>query len=308
MIPNKKSEARVGAVLAVVVVISILSCTVPALSTPPPAGESTLYPTDYVWRDMEGNPLPFQDHASILEFLRTAPIVSSKLMDRGVAGNIKLVLERDDIRIRAVLRVIEREEKQDTGSPRIDLKIRDSQIFEVAAYKLDRLLGIGRIPPTVERTYQGKPGSVQIWMEGVTPEDILLAEGRLIPPDKESWWRQKKVMWVFDALIANTDRNQGNLLIDDDWNLWLIDHTRGFREISTLLNIQDLKNCERLLWDALLTVDRDAMAKLMEPYLTKREISKLLLRHKKLIGHFQKRIKKKGEARVLYDLEPPSSR
>ena len=39
-------------------------------------------------------------------------------------------------------------------------------------------------------------------------------------------------MRVFDELIANTDRNQGNMLIDKQWKLWLIDHTRGFRTTS----------------------------------------------------------------------------
>jgi hypothetical protein len=274
------------------------------LTAVPSGAQDELYSTGYVWRDMEGNPLPFQDDESICEVLRTATVASSELMERGIAGNLKLVLDHEGIRIRAVLRVIEREEKQKTGSPRIEMKYRDSQIFEVAAYELDQLLGIGRIPPTVSRTVNGRRGSVQIWMEGVTPEDVLLDEGRLHPPDREYWWRQKKLMWVFDALIANTDRNQGNLLIDEEWNLWFIDHTRAFREISTLLNVEDLDTCERLLWNALRTLDVSAMEARMDPYLTSREISKLVLRHKKLVKHFEKRIEKRGEQQVLYDLRP----
>jgi hypothetical protein len=33
-------------------------------------------------------------------------------------------------------------------------------------------------------------------------------------------------MRAFDQLIYNTDRNLGNLLIDGDWRIWMIDHTR----------------------------------------------------------------------------------
>lgn len=295
-----------------VVVIIVVAVAVSCVSAgPPPNGsgaspapvESTLYPTDYVWRDMEDEPLPFQDHAAILDILRTAPIVESKLMSRGVAGNIKLVLDHKGRRIRAVLRVIDRKEKEDTGSARMDIKYRDSYIFEVAAYEIDRMLGIGRIPPTVVRRVKGQPGSVQIWMEGVAPEDVMLAEDRLNPPDTKFWWQQKTIMWVFDALIANTDRNQGNLLIDEDWNLWFIDHTRAFRETSVLMDVEELTTCERRLWEVLSATDRDAIRALMEPYLSSKEISKLLLRRDKLIKHFDKRIKKHGEDKVLYDLK-----
>ena len=35
-------------------------------------------------------------------------------------------------------------------------------------------------------------------------------------------------MKMFDNFICNKDRNAGNLLVDDDWNLYLIDHSRAF--------------------------------------------------------------------------------
>jgi hypothetical protein len=223
-------------------------------------------------------------------------------MDRGVAGNIKVLLEHEGVRIQAVVRIIDRKERVETGSARIDVKYRDSYIFEAAAYDLDRLLGIGRVPPTVVRPYKGHPGTIQIYMEGVAPEDIMLAEDRLHPPDPGYWWQQKTVMWVFDALIANTDRNQGNLLIDDDWNLYFIDHTRAFRETSALMDVQELNTCERQLWHAIRSLDHDELRTAMAPYLSSKEISKLLLRHKKLIKHYEKKIKKHGEDKVLYEL------
>ncbi len=281
-----------------------------AIAAPPRRGRSTLYPTDYVYRDTEGNPLPFQDKATILEALRTGDIIEREQMSRGVANNIKLVLEFKDsrckkaVRFNAVMRLIDVTEKEKTGSQRMVVKYRDSYIFEAAAYELSEVLGIGRVPPTAER-YAGEVGSsVQIWMEGTAPEDIMLKEGRLRPPDKSSWWKQKAIMWVLDALIANTDRNQGNLLIDEDWNLWLIDHTRAFRETSVLFDIEHLDLCERKLWTALQETDDEAIRERLEPYLTSAELTKLFLRKQKLIKHFDKRIKKHGEAKILYNLDP----
>ena len=39
-------------------------------------------------------------------------------------------------------------------------------------------------------------------------------------------------MWhvrLFDQLITNVDRNLGNLLIDKNWTVWMIDHSSAFR-------------------------------------------------------------------------------
>jgi len=276
-----------------------------ALGAPPlVADDHSLYPTDYVYTDVEGNPLPFQDTPSILKALKTGEIVERKLMSRGVANNIKLVLEYQGARFHAVLRLINVTEKEETGSVRMVVKYRDTYIFEAAAFELNELLGIRRIPPTTVRRVDGAEGSIQIWMEGMTPEDIMLEEDRLRPPDKSEWWQQKGVMWVLDALIANTDRNQGNLLIDDEWNLWFIDHTRAFRETSVLFGVDELNLCERGLWTALQNADDNEISERLEPYLSSEELKKLILRKKKLIKHIQKRIKKKGEDKVLYTLAP----
>ena len=69
-------------------------------------------------------------------------------------------------------------------------------------------------------------------------------------------------MKMFDNFICNKDRNAGNLLVDDDWNLYLIDHSRAF------INDQDLavkmEHIDREFWDRMVrrwtkpTIDRSA--------------------------------------------------
>lgn len=265
------------------------------------ADEPSLYPTGYTYLDTDGAPLPFQDHATIREALRTGKVVDQKLMSRGVAHNIKLVLEYRGVRFHAVLRMVDVHEREETGSQRMVVKYRDSYIFEVAAYELNELLGIGRIPPVVERNVNGQGGSVQIWMENTTPEDLMVDKGELIPPDEADWWRQKTIMWIFDALIANTDRNQGNLLIDEDWNLWFIDQTRAFRETSVLFDLNEIQTCERRFWAALQSTSEEEIRDRLEAYLTSSEMKKLMLRRTKLLKHLGKKIRKRGEDQVLYD-------
>ncbi len=143
----------------------------------------------YFYLDIDGTPLPFQDSATILDVLRTGEVVEQRLMNRGVAHNLKLILEYRGCLFHAVFRVVDVTEREKTGSKRIVLNYRDFWGFEIAAYALNEVLGIGRIPLVVERTIGGAPGSVQISMEGTKPEDLLLEEGELDRPDRTYWWQ-----------------------------------------------------------------------------------------------------------------------
>ena len=62
---------------------------------------------------------------------------------------------------------------------------------------------------------------------------------------------------VFDQLIYNTDRNLGNLVIDKQWRMWMIDHTRAFRIATSLKNDKDLVMCDRKLLASLRKLDED---------------------------------------------------
>ena len=258
----------------------------------------------YQWLDVDGNPLPFQDHAAIQEALRSATVVSRKKIGRGVAGAEKLVLELGGTRFHAAFRTIDVSVRPPPsgGTTRPTLKYRDAAIFEVAAYELSELLGLGRVPPAVPRRIDERAGTVQIWLEGTRPEVELLEQGALTPPDEARWRRQKQVMRVFDSLIANNDRNQGNLLIDAEWDIWLIDHTRAFKQSSELFEREKLTGCERSLWSALQGLDEAVIRERLGPYLESREIASLLRRREKLLDHLQGLIEKEGEEAVLFDL------
>jgi hypothetical protein len=134
---------------------------------------------------------------------------------------------------------------------------------------------------------------------------VLIQGDQLHPTDVLRWWQQKQIMYVFDNLIANSDRNQGNLLIDRSWNIWLIDHTRAFKRSSTLIYRDKLIHCERGLWKSLREVDEDALRERLGPFLEDQEISKLLTRRRLLIRQIQSLIDKNGEDQVLFDLLPP---
>jgi len=268
-------------------------------------------PTDldgYVWLDVNGDQLPFQDDATIQEWLRSPNVLSREKVGRGIAGVEKLVLEHEEVRFHAAFRSVDVTVRK--AAPRgveRPKKYRDAAIFESAAYELSELLGIGRVPPVVERRVGADSGTVQIWMEETQPEVVLIKGDQLHPPDPKRWLQQKQIMYLFDNLIGNSDRNQGNLLIDRSWNIWFIDHTRAFKRSSTLIYRDKLTVCERRLWKSLREVDELTLRERLEPYLESQEITKLLLRRRQIIRHIQSLIKKKGESAVLFDLRPPAA-
>ena len=110
---------------------------------------------------------------------------------------------------------------------------------------------------------------------------------KVSPPDKVPWNAQLHILRVFDELIANTDRNQGNMLIDKRWKLWLIDHSRAFRTSSDLQKPRSIRRCERTLLAKMKTLTLEDLQAQLNDYLTEHEIESILARRDKLVAHVE---------------------
>lgn len=171
----------------------------------------------------------------------------------------------------------------------------ESYKAEVAAYHLDRLLGLHMVPPVVERTVEGKVGAAVMWIEQTTG----WAKDKPVQGPEPEWSRQVSRMKLFDQLIANIDRNQGNLLYDSDWHLFLIDHSRAFTTRTSLDGIAVPGVVDRELWqkmDALTAADLEPA---LGAWLTADERQALLTRRDRMRVAIAKMVKDKGAARVF---------
>ncbi len=271
--------------------------TAPQTETPPaPAGR--------VWIGPDGKPLPFHSDEEIMQFIKTAKVVSMKDIGTGITNPQKVLLEKDGIRMHAVFHQIN--EDKTTASMAgggTEMFFRDSYLFQAAAYELARLLDMETVPPTVLRGLRGNDGSLQAWVEG-TMNYTKSRREKLDPPDRARWSQQIHMMRFWDALIFNTDRNTGNMLIDGNWNLWLIDHTRAFRRQETLRSQALLLQCDRKLYERVKNLDEGKARQTLKPFLRGYEIDALLKRRKKLIEHFEGLIREKGENHVLFKWDP----
>ena len=184
--------------------------------------------------------------------------------------------------------------------------------WEIAAYRLDRLLGLNMVPPTVERRFQNNRGSCQLWVDSKMSlkekyeQDIKTPSYKVFP-----WNRALYLQRAFDNLICNEDRHQNQYLITEDWRMILIDHSRSFRTSGKFAKklIYDEKHKEgprvmkelpRAFVEKLKSLDQETLKSVVGEYLTDKEIEFVLLRRDIIIDWLDKQIKKEGEDKVLY--------
>jgi len=262
------------------------------------------------WIDAKGDPLPLGSDEEVEDFLRTAQVVDLKGISRGVAGAQKALLRKGDIEMHAVFRTVAVEQRERRLGDRVVAFFRDHYIHEPAAYALSELLGLEMVPPAVVRTIRGRPGSLQLWLEDVRPTVELEEEG-IRSPDGRATLLQFYQMQVFDNLINNLDRNQGNILVDGRWRGWLIDHTMAFARTEQLPSPARVRRCERGLWERLNTLSDQELEAAVEPFLPFPERAGLLKRRQVLVDLIQEKIDLVGEGPVLFDraeleVRPPS--
>lgn len=252
------------------------------------------------WKGPAGEALPFRDDAEVIEFMRTASVVSIKEIGSGITKPKKVLLEKDGVRMNVIFRAHDSEKAlAELRDGRRVRHYRDSYKLEVAAYHLAKLLGLDAIPPVVERTIGGKRGSVQVWIEKAMTETARL-EKRILPPDMERWNQQMQRMRLFDLLVFNWDRHTDNILIDPDWNLWMVDHTRSFRRETDTPYLSQIIICERRFWERLQQVDDETIRLRLRGILHNSELNGLLKRRQKLVDYLRTRIATHGEGRVLF--------
>lgn len=240
------------------------------------------------------------------EYLSTAKIIDGEQpwsSREAVTNPWRLNLEKDGKKAQAIWK-----------NPQGRLKgYYESWKWEIAAYRLDKYLGLKMVPPTVERRFREERGSCQkivdYWISLKEKYDKKID----LPKIKIYYWnRALYLQRAFDNLIANEDRHQNQYLITEDWHMILIDHSRSFRTsrkfTKKLIYTEKYKEGPRLMKmlprafvEKLKSLNFQVIKDIVEDYLTEKEINAVLTRRDLIIDWINKRIKKLGEKEVLYD-------
>lgn len=173
----------------------------------------------------------------------------------------------------------------------------ESYKSEIAAYKLDRLLEMHMVPPIMERKIDGLTGAAVLWVENVRGWSVAS------PPrgPEPMWSRQLTRMKMFDQLIANLDRNEGNLIYDADWHLILIDHSRAFIDQKDLKNMIPLGRVDRSLWEKMQALAMADLDRGLGKWIDTRAKRALLARRDQMAKAIAAMVKTRGEKSVFFD-------
>jgi hypothetical protein len=178
-----------------------------------------------------------------------------------------------------------------------EVGFKDTYKFDIAGWKLARLLGLDdRVPPSVKRTYKGKTASFTWWVDNLQMDEEDRRAKNLQAPNADAWQKEYNIMQAFDQLIYNMDLNQTNILIDQSWHIWMIDHSRAFRVHKTLKDPSVLKGIDRETLAKMKTLDEATLSKEFGRDVTKDEIRGLLARRDLIVKLFEN----KGSS-VLFD-------
>jgi hypothetical protein len=241
------------------------------------------------------------------EFLRTAEIIAAEPIGEGVTKPWKLTLKKGD-----------RQDYAAWKDPQGMLHgFLEGWQYEIAAYRLDKLIGLNMVPPAVEREFRGKPGALVLWAKNKYSLLKVVDEGIRIPDESvDHTEKMKYLARAWDSLIANDDRTQQNVLYTEDWRMILFDHSRAFRSEGQfakqlMFGVNGLKlssrgtpylfrRLPRWFVDNIKALTYETIAVAVGDTLKKKEIEAILTRRDLLLKEIGAMVEKWGEASVIY--------
>ena len=157
---------------------------------------------------------------------------------------------------------------------------------DVAAYRLDLLLGLDAVPVAVVREVDGDQGSLQFLPNNVIDESVRSESGRggsANCPLDDQW----QAMYIFDSLIYNEARTMSRMTYSTDrWQLLLVGHQNAFSTKSgrpRYLASIELKINEAWL-DALESLTEERLEDKLGDVLKRRQREALLKRRDELVS------------------------
>ncbi len=220
----------------------------------------------------------------------------------GITRPVKVEIECNGSTREAVFKSLDEHKLGRTklASGNWEFNFSDSYRYERAAYLLDRRLGLGMVPVAVLQRYRGTDGALIAWIPDTVHENRVSAPLR--GAAMAALIRQKSRMHLFDALISNTDRRAENMLIDESsGKLYLIDHSRAFRESPKLREefAEGRVWLTRELYDNLVALDAESLQELTDGLISTPQLEALLARRDLIVAKIDQDRQEYGDDAVF---------
>jgi hypothetical protein len=205
-----------------------------------------------------------------------------------VTGSLRATLSDGTLTHDAQIQQVEEKKTQFEAAGAAEFNFEDSWRFNVAAYRVDRLIGLQMVPVSISRKWKSQPAAFTWWIDDVMMDEGKRLKDKTQPPNSALWNEQMQMVRVFDQLIYNVDRNMGNLLIGNTWRVWAIDHTRAFRSHEALKSPANVTRCDRQVVERLKQLNKDVLKKSIGEFVTDYQINGLLARRDRIVELIEK--------------------
>jgi hypothetical protein len=235
------------------------------------------------------------------QFLKKARITRVSDIPKGVTQPQRVTLELDGVTRTATFKSIDLDKPGATqmADGTTSLSFQDTWRTEIAAYEVDKIIGLGLVPATVERSIRGQVGSLQWWVQSKMSEAERITQA-IRPTDLDTFSKAMHTMRLFDELIYNVDRHMNNVLVTEDFDLRLIDHSRAFRPFEELRRPESLARFSRALLAGMEKLEFNDLKRRLNRYLRDGQIEAMLTRRDAIFALVKARVARDGEDAVLY--------
>jgi hypothetical protein len=223
-------------------------------------------------------------------FLRNAAIAGRGAGPGGRTDAWKLTLESGDIVLPALFKYIDRRRPD---------PLADSYRYDLAAYALNKYLGLNFVPSVVERSVENVAGAVQVFVaDGMPLREFR--EGASAPRDPEAIDKALADLTILQALAHDDCRDDKDTLVSGDGKIYRVDFSEAFAPTVRDAPGCTIRRCSRLLYRRLLAWDDKRVANYLGRYLGREEIDALNRRADIVVRQIRQMIRTLGEGNVLF--------
>ncbi len=225
------------------------------------------------WSDIQEQ-LPDEQ---IERFLRRAKVVDRILVERKGRKGDALALKHKKLELRAVFLT---DDEAPGNDPKEPLR---RYVHEVASYKLDRLMGLGLVPVTIERKLEDETGSLQIWVQAAIDSTQIeeLGAQQLLEGLEDDLMQAR----IFMTLLGGgRDRADfAKMLLPKERRLMLADNTRTFPVSTELTELPEECKVSAGFRLGMKRLDSASLEKEVGDYLSGAQIRALLARRDSIL-------------------------
>jgi len=228
---------------------------------------------------------------AIRQMLTNAEVIHDEALNVGITQPHRLTLKLADGQMRALFRVFDSNPGMQHRAAKTVYRLTpDRYQFDLAAFELSEMLGLGLVPVSSERQVGQQKGLVQYWVDDTymyweAEEYNRPYVGHCALDD------QVNLMRVFDLLIHNTDRNSTNILVKRKTGqmVW-IDHSRAFSNRHRFPKEVDKSQIYLTpeIQQALEKLTREQLDERLNAWLNRKQRGALIKRRDMIIRRFAK--------------------